>query len=83
MIPATTNFYNLTMDGELSHDGSPVLSRHLRNSVMKADAAGSWITRANPGSTAHIDMAVATIIGLHRATLWREEETSEPEIFVL
>jgi len=83
MIPATTNFYNLAMDGLLSHDGDPALARHLRNAVTKADPAGTWITRAHPGSTAHIDMAVAAIIGLQRATTWREENTSEAEIFVL
>ena len=83
MIPATTNFYNLVMDGGLSHSGDPAMARHLRNAVMKTDAAGSWITRAHAGSTAHIDMAVAAIIGLQRATLWREEDTSETELFVL
>ena len=83
MVPATTAFYNFVMDGEITHNGDPALARHIRNAVMKSDASGSWITRQYGGSTKHIDMAVATIIGVQRAALWREEEASDPEILFL
>jgi len=83
IIPATGAFYNLVMDGKLSHNGDPSLARHLRNAVAKSDARGTWITREFKSSSKHIDMAIATIIGVQRALLWREEESSEAEIFLL
>lgn len=83
MIPATGAFYNLVMDKGLTHTGDPALARHLKNSVTRADAAGTWITRERSGSRRHIDMAVAAIIGVQRALLWRDEEDSTPEIFLL
>ena len=83
IIPATGAFWNLVMDGKISHNGDPVLARHLKNAVAKSDARGTWITRDYAKSTKHIDMAVATIIGIQRALLWREEATSSPEIFLL
>lgn len=84
IIPATGAFYNLVMDGKISHNGDPALARHLKNAVAKSDARGTWITRDFARSSKHIDMAVATIIGIQRALLWREEEASSgPEIFLL
>ena len=83
MIPATGAFYNLVMEGKLSHNGDPTLARHLRNAVAKSDARGTWITREGKASSKHIDAAVATIIGVHRALLWREETVSAPSIYLL
>lgn len=84
IIPATQAFYEACMDGTLSHDGNPVLARHIGNAVLREDARGSRITKVNRSSHLHIDLAVAAVIGHHRAKVWREEEPpGEPEFMVL
>lgn len=74
MVPATTTFYQIVMDKGMSHAGDPALDRHLRNAVVKSDHRGTRITRQNAGSTAHIDAAVALIIGVSRAVKFREPD---------
>jgi phage terminase large subunit-like protein len=77
IVPATQAFYDAVMDGRISHDGDPALARHIANAVLKEDARGGRITKERKSSKRHIDLAVAAVIGVHRALVWREEE--EPE----
>lgn len=83
MVPATTAFYEAVVDRRISHDGNLALTRHLSNAVLKEDARGGRITKENRGSKKHIDLAVASVIAHHRAVAYREEVSSEAQIFVL
>lgn len=84
MIPATAQFYEAVMEGDLSHDGDPALGRHLANAVLKEDSRGGRITKEHRSSRRHIDLAVAAVIGHHRARLFTEEEApADPQILIL
>jgi len=74
MIPATGSFYQAVMDGQVTHDGDPTLARHLANAVLRETPKGAYVTKEYKASTNHIDAAIAAIIGLERARLWRQEE---------
>lgn len=83
MIPATQAVYDSVMDGQLTHDGNPALARHVGNAVLKADARGARITKEHKASTRHIDLAVAMVIGVQRAAVWRDETPVEAQLLVL
>jgi phage terminase large subunit-like protein len=83
IIPATQAFYSAVMDGKVTHNGDPSLARHLANATTKADSRGIRIVKEYKASTKFIDLAVATILGLHRALIWRDEEMTEPQLLVL
>lgn len=73
MVPATQAFYDAVMDRGLTHDGDPRLARHVGNAVLKVDARGGRITKDHPTSSRHIDLAVAAVVGHHRAKVWRDD----------
>ena len=83
MVPATTAFYEAAVDGKISHDGNQALARHISNAILKEDARGGRITKENRSSKRRIDLAVAAVIAHHRAVAYREEVSSEAQIFVL
>jgi len=74
MIPPTKTFFDAVLDKELSHDGDPVLARHVSNTVLKTDARGSRITKEYKSSSRYIDLTVASVIALGRARAWREQQ---------
>ena len=67
MSPATMRFYQMVVDGQVTHDNHPGLGRHVGNAVVKQDARGSRIVKESRFSNKKIDAAVATIIALDRA----------------
>ncbi len=67
MGPATQRFYEAVMDAAITHDGDPVLARHIGNATLKTDSRGSRITKDHRGSARKIDAAVGAVMGLHRA----------------
>ena len=77
MIPATQAYYDAVMDETMSHDGNLTLQRHINNTVLKADNRGARITKEHKASKRHIDLAVAAVISLHRASVWREVPTKK------
>lgn len=83
IIPATSAFYEAVMDGTLSHDGNPSLSRHIGNAVLKEDARGGRITKVYKSSTRHIDLAIAAIVAHHRAKVWRDDSRPEPQLLII
>lgn len=84
MVPATQAYYDAVMDETMTHDGNPALERHVRQAVLKADNRGARITKENRASTRHIDLAVAAVISLHRASIWRDQPVkAEPKMLVL
>jgi len=76
MIPATQRFYELVTTGGLTHSGDPRLARHLGNAVMKTDSRGSRIVKESPHSPRKIDLAVAAVMAVERASWW----AAQPDI---
>lgn len=80
MVPACAKFYDAVVAGKLTHDGNPLLARHLQNAVVKTDRLGPRIVKEHRGSPRKIDAAVASIIGFDRATV-SQEEPAIPQFF--
>jgi phage terminase large subunit-like protein len=76
MVPATQAAYTAIVDGLITHADQPELSRHLGNCVLKSDNRGERITKESPTSKRHIDLAVAFVMALHRAQLYRDSMKS-------
>lgn len=82
MIPACAKFYDAVTGEKLTHDGNPLLARHISNAVVKIDRLGPRIVKEHRGSPRKIDAAVASIIALDRATVSRQEpEPLVPQFF--
>jgi phage terminase large subunit-like protein len=82
MVPACAKFYDAVAGDKLTHDGDPLITRHISNAVIKTDRLGPRIVKDNKSSPRKIDAAVASIIAFDRATVSRTEEVSlVPEFF--
>ena len=83
MIPACAKFYDAVVQEKITHDGDPLISRHISNAVVKTDRLGPRIVKEHRGSPRKIDAAVASIIGFDRATASRDEVVQPlPEFFM-
>lgn len=82
MVPATQAAYTAVVDQLITHSGDPALARHIGNCVLKSDARGERITKESPTSKRHIDLAVAFVMALHRAQLYRDENRSSDGFLV-
>jgi phage terminase large subunit-like protein len=80
MVPACAKFYDAVVEKKVTHDGNPIITRHLLNAVIKTDRIGPRIVKEHRNSPRKIDAAVASIIGFDRATVSREQEVV-PEFF--
>jgi phage terminase large subunit-like protein len=76
MVPATQAVYDACRDGRLSHDGNPSLARHIGNAVLREDKNGARITKEHASSRRKIDLAIAMILAVHGAVMWREDNGS-------
>jgi phage terminase large subunit-like protein len=82
MIPACAKFYDAVVGEKITQDGSPLLTRHISNAVVKIDRLGPRIVKEHRGSPRKIDAAVASIIAFDRATVSRNDsEPLVPEFF--
>jgi phage terminase large subunit-like protein len=81
MVTACAKFYDYVTDKRLTHDGNPLLIRHLSNAVVKSDNLGVRIVKENRNSNRRIDAAVAGIIGFDRAVSSKLEEELVPVFF--
>jgi phage terminase large subunit-like protein len=68
MTPATTRFAEAVMNGGLTHSGDPRLARHIGNAVLKTDSRGQRIAKEHKHSSRKIDLAVAAVMALDRAS---------------
>lgn len=84
MVPACNKFYEQVVEKQITHDGDPLLARHLSNAVIKVDQYGPRIVKEHRYSPRKIDAAVAGIIALDRALQIREKEepAKVPQFFV-
>lgn len=68
MGAATQGLFESVVDSAISHDGDPVLARHVRNAVPKPTSRGlARIVKDKPDSPRKIDGAVTAVFGLDRA----------------
>jgi phage terminase large subunit-like protein len=69
MTPATQKFYELVANRALTHSGDRRLARHLANAMLKVDSRGQRIVKEHKTSTRKIDLAVAAVMAVDRATV--------------
>lgn len=80
MGPACDRFYTKVQTGELSHDGSPLLARHIANVHTRETRHGTTIGKANKSSPHRIDAAVAAVVAAeaaHHGAIEPDEVTLE------
>ena len=82
MVTACAKFFDYVTDERMTHDGNPLLARHLSNAVTKSDALGVRIVKENRNSSRRIDAAVAAVIALDRATSGRLETVVVPQFIM-
>jgi hypothetical protein len=62
VVRALEQFHSAVVDGELSHDGSYVLTRHVLNARRRSGRSGVTIAKEHPESARKIDAAVAAVL---------------------
>lgn len=82
MVVGCAKFFDFVTEKRLTHDGNPLLGRHLSNAVTKTDNLGVRIVKENRASARRIDAAVAAVIAVDRATAGRMEIQVIPEFFL-
>ncbi len=80
-IPATAKLFDAIMSAQLVHDGSPAMSRHIDNCVLKIDNRGARITKDFRQPKLKVDNAIALMMAYDRAS-GRMEEQVVPQFFV-
>ncbi len=68
MIPATTRLYEAVTNGNVTHDGSRDLARHIGNAVLKVSDKGGQLVKPSKTSPRRIDAAVACVMAFERAS---------------
>jgi phage terminase large subunit-like protein len=76
MTPATQSFYEACANGTVTHSGDAALARHITNAVLQNDSRGQRLRKETKFSNRKIDLAVAAVMGLARATWWANNNTS-------
>jgi phage terminase large subunit-like protein len=69
------------LEGDLSHDGSPVLARHVGHCVAKPTPYGPIATKDHADSPRKIDAAVASFIAYDRA-MWHAANSPMREVLI-
>jgi len=62
IVRATEQLYSAIVDGDLTHDGSYALTRHMLHARRREGRAGLHIAKEHPDSPLKIDAAVAAIL---------------------
>jgi hypothetical protein len=61
-IRALEQFHSAVVDGELTHDGSYALTRHVLNARRRIAKNGLQIAKEHPSSPRKIDAAIAAVL---------------------
>lgn len=62
VVEATEKLFSAVVDGEMTHDGSSVLTRHVLNARRRTSRSGVQIAKASPDSANKIDAAIASVL---------------------
>lgn len=82
MTPATQRFTDMVSTRALTHDGTAALTRHVSNAVLKTDSRGTRIVKEHKSSVRRIDLAVAAVMGVERATNQAAVEPAKQVFFL-
>lgn len=83
IVRALEQFHGAVIDGELTHDGSFALTRHVLNARRRPSRAGLQIGKEHPDSPNKIDAAIAAVLAWQaRLAAIAAGVGSEPEMFV-
>ena len=82
MAPACDRFRAAVLERDPSHDGDPLLARHVGHTVAKQTPLGTVIGKEHPDSPRKIDAAVAAVVAFERAAYYAGQ-ASEPLVYVL
>lgn len=82
MVVGCAKFFDFVTEKRLTHDGNPLLARHIGNAVTKVDNLGIRIVKENRASSRRIDAAVAAVLAVDRATAGRMEVQVIPGFFI-
>lgn len=61
-VQALEQFHSAVVHGEMTHDGSSVLTRHVLNARVRRSRYGFQIAKADPDSANKIDAAMAAVL---------------------
>lgn len=61
-VRALEQFHSAVVDGELTHDGTSMLTRHVLNARRRPTKSGLQIAKEHPDSARKIDAAVAAVL---------------------
>ena len=81
MTPATTRFFEAVVNKQITHSIDPQFARHVESCTLKVDQRGSRLAKEKRGSARRIDMAVASVMALERASWWHSQGGNLPMIF--
>lgn len=83
IVRALEKFHTALTEGELTHDGSSALVRHLVNARRRPSRSGLQIAKAHPDSPAKIDAAVAAVLAwqCRLDAIAKGVAAEEPEMF--
>jgi phage terminase large subunit-like protein len=73
---ACDRFRVAVLEGDLQHEGDPVLARHVGHCVAKDTPYGTIIGKEHPDSPRKIDAAVAAVVAFERAA-WHAAQPTE------
>jgi hypothetical protein len=62
IVRALEKFRSSVVDGELTHDGSSALTRHVLNARRRTSRSGIQIMKEHPESSRKIDAALAAVL---------------------
>jgi hypothetical protein len=62
IVRALQQFHDAVVDGELTHDGSFALTRHVLNARRRVSRAGLQVAKEHPDSSRKIDAAIAAML---------------------
>ena len=78
MVPACAGFMDAVVQEKLSHNGDPVLARHLDNCTVKIDRFGPRVVKEHKGSPRKIDAGVCAIMSWDRAKYHSQHVVKKP-----
>ncbi|CAL9592793.1 hypothetical protein SUDANB1_05259 [Streptomyces sp. enrichment culture] len=83
IVRALEKFHTALTEGELTHDGSSALVRHLVNARRRPSRSGLQIGKAHPDSPKKIDAAVAAVLAwqCRLDAIAKGVAAEEPEMF--
>lgn len=62
VVQATEKLFSAIVDGEMTHDGSGVLTRHFLNARRRSSRSGIQVAKSSPDSPNKIDCVPASIV---------------------